>query len=108
MIIFFITTFLIIWFNTEAFVEYIHLTKLPIFKINEYISAKSTDCSLTYHIFLLSKYDCFFVRLITCPICTCMWICIFLTVTTFISILQMPMLFILSLLLYFIFNKIST
>jgi len=56
---------LIIWFNTEAFVEYSHLLKLKWFKVNDYLIAKESDFTLTYHSYLLQKHNNFFTRLIT-------------------------------------------
>jgi hypothetical protein len=63
------TFLLVIWFNTEAFVEYSHILKLKWFKIYDYLNAKETDFTLTYHSYLLQKHNSFFTRLITCPFC---------------------------------------
>ncbi len=49
------TFLLVIWFNTEAFVEYSHFLKLKWFKVNDYLNAKETDFTLTYHSYLLQK-----------------------------------------------------
>ena len=98
---------LIIWFNTESFVEYSHLLKTKWFKVNDYLIAKETDFTLTYHSYLLQKHNSFFVRLITCPFCLNFWL---ILVGKFIfgySFLEIPTIYVTSLITYFIFNKLS-
>jgi hypothetical protein len=106
--IFFITTILVIWFNTDAFVEYMQLLRINFFKIKQYIEAKQKDCTLTYHNYLLYKHNNFFTRLITCPICLTVWLCFLLYLFTDMELSDCPMIFICSLLLYYIFNKVSS
>ena len=105
--IFLITSILIIWFNTEAFVEYVTLFRLPVVKVKEYIVAKDKDCTLTYHTFLLFNYNNFFTRLITCPICTSFWLTIIVGFFTQLSFISYPALFICSLYLYELYNKLT-
>ena len=106
-LILFVTSFLILWFNTESFVEYFSLLRANLFKTNEYLAAKQSDCTLTYHTFLLKKYNCFFTRLITCPICVTAWWCILLFVVFNFYLIELPVIFIFSLVLYYLFLKIS-
>lgn len=105
-IIFLNTFLLVIWFNTEVFVEYFKFTR-NIFKIDEYIQAKPSDFSLTYHSFLLQKYNCFFTRLITCPLCFNFWTTLLFTVVFNYPLILIPTIYILSLLVYFVFTKLS-
>ncbi len=105
-IIFLNTFLLIIWFNTEAFVEYFKFTR-NLFKIEQYILDKPKDFSLTYHSFLLKEYNCFFTRLITCPLCFNFWMTILFVLVFNQSMISVPLIYILSLLLYFIFTKLS-
>jgi len=105
--IFFITSLLIIWFNTEAFVEYSRLLHLPYVKTKEYLIAKEKDCTLSYHTFLLLNYNNFFTRLITCPICTSVWLSIIVGMFTQLSFICYPVLFICSLYLYELYNKLT-
>jgi hypothetical protein len=106
--IFFLALILILWFNTEVFVEYCNLLRLPFFKTKQYIEAKKQDCSLSYHTYLLSRHNCFFVRLITCPICFNFWMCLLLYIfSDYMYLEEFPFIFISSLLSYFIFNKLS-
>lgn len=76
--IFYITLILLIWFKTEAFVEYskqFHLDS--VFKIKEWEVFKNTmDASTSYHTYLRFKYPNFLIKLITCPICLCIWLTI--------------------------------
>ncbi len=65
---------LLVWFRTDAWVEYcrlFHLNCLSDYKgfDREY----KQDVSLTYHIFLRRFHNNFFVRMITCPICITIW-----------------------------------
>jgi len=71
---------LIIWFNTEAFVEYAKYIPIlrDIFLINKYINSKLTIQNLKYLDFLVMEKNCFFTRLISCPICVNTWTNIFL------------------------------
>jgi hypothetical protein len=106
-IIIFLNAFLLVlWFNTEVFVEYFKLTG-NLFKIKEYILDKPNDFSLTYHSFLLKKYNCFFTRLITCPLCFNFWITLLFTIVFNYEFILIPTIYILSLLIYFIFTKLS-
>lgn len=105
--IFLITTILIVWFNTDAFVEYATIFRLPLVKIKEYLQAKNKDCTITYHNFLLFNYNNFFVRLITCPICTSIWLSLILDIMKNYKLNDFPILFICSLLLYKMYNLLS-
>lgn len=98
---------LIIWFNTEAFVEYSHLLKLKWFKINAYLTAKDSDFTLTYHSYLLQKHNSFFTRLITCPFCLNFWLILIGKFIFGYSFIEIPTIYVTSLITYFIFNKLS-
>ena len=72
----FVALFLLIWFKTEAFVEYaklIHISKF--FKIELYEEMKNNGADMSYHEFLLEHFNMFGTRLITCPICVSTWLC---------------------------------
>lgn len=106
-IIFLFTMLLVIWFNTEAFVEYSHLLKIKWFKVKDYLIAKETDFTLTYHSYLLQKYNSFFTRLITCPFCLNFWLILLGKFIFGYSFLEIPTIYVTSLITYFIFNKLS-
>lgn len=66
---------LLIWFRTEAWVDYtrlFHLNFLSFYK--DYDAKQYQDVTLTYQIYLRRFHNCFFVRLITCPICVAVWL----------------------------------
>ena len=71
---------LVIWFNTEAFVEYSKYIPIirNIFLINRYINLKFKLPDLKYLDFLVMEKNCFLTRLISCPICVNTWINILL------------------------------
>lgn len=106
--LFLIVSVLIIWFNTEAFVEYSRLLHLPLVKVKEYLAAKEKDCTLSYHTYLLFNYNNFFTRLITCPICTSFWLSIIIGICADLNFIDYPILFILSLYLYEAYNKLTS
>ncbi len=70
-----------LWFNTNAFIEYCEIFCLgDVFKSKEYFDFNvENESSLHYTHFLKINYDCFFIRLITCPQCLCLWLNLSLT-----------------------------
>jgi len=69
---FIITTILFIWFNTDAFIEYLKLFKLDFFII-DYLK-NSNGLTFPQYIFLKRpQYDSsiikFLIKLISCPVC---------------------------------------
>jgi len=96
---------LLIWFRTEAWVEYtqfFHLDFLSSYK--DYNEKKSKDITLTYLHYLRMYHDCFFIRLVTCPICLSIWIGIISSL--FIGITAVPTVIIGGLLLFVIIDKL--
>lgn len=69
-----ISVALLVWFQSNAFVEYcelLHLTKL--FYLSDYLQMVKEGATLSYLDFLVEFHNSFFVRLITCPICVSVW-----------------------------------
>jgi len=67
--------FLLIWFRSDAYLEYCRLFKLNFISFyKDYDEKKKNDVSLTYHDYLRQYHDCFFTKLITCPICAAVWL----------------------------------
>lgn len=65
---------LLIWFRTDAWLEYTRLLRLNFLSQYKDFDAKyKEDVSLTYNTYLRRYHDCFAVRLITCPICQAVW-----------------------------------
>ena len=97
---------LIIWFRTEAFVEYCHLLGLDsLCDYRGYNDEKKNDVRLTYHDYLLRFHHGFLTRLLTCPICMSMWITIFMCVIT-LSALHIPVVMVGGLTIYLIIDKL--
>lgn len=93
-----IALILLIWFRTDAWLEYtrlFHLNFLSFYK--DYDLKYKEDTSLTYLLYLRRDHNCFFVRLITCPICLSVWMGIPLA---FISVAIVPACIVLGLLLF--------
>ena len=80
----FIIFSLLVWFDTDAFVEYASL--LPknlrdILKIDEY-KMVSQDGNISYPDFLLEYHNSFFTRLLSCPICLSTWLGLLTSIST--------------------------
>ena len=73
---FLVAVLLIVWFKTNAFIEYAEvlglggLFSLSLFKEKR----KNHPNGLTYLNYLLIYQSSFIIRLITCPICLCIWL----------------------------------
>jgi Protein of unknown function (DUF1360) len=102
---FFVALFLLIWFKTEAFVEYCRLFRLTrFFKVAEYLEVMKADASFSYPMFLVEYYNSFLTRLLSCPICTSVWIG--LALGHFTGWLLMPAVTIFGLVIYSVLVKI--
>ena len=104
-----VASILVIWFKTEAFIEYFKLFKLTrLFKIKDYLDYKKSNPSMEYIDYLIVKHNCFFTKLITCPYCINFWLSLLaiLLFGTF-SFTNLGMVYIFSLIFYFLINKIS-
>jgi len=72
------------WFRTDAWLEYakmLHLDRIAFYK--DFEEKQKTNVVLTYHLYLRLHRNCFFVRLITCPICLAVWLGILIGLFTF-------------------------
>lgn len=69
---------LIIWFKTDAFIEYGRLFGLSKrFKFKEFQDKKLVEpYLLTYPQFLRITYSNFFTRMVSCPLCLSVWMAI--------------------------------
>jgi len=75
---------LIVWFKTDAFLEYVKLFRLSkLFKVDKFEKEKLQDFELNYHLYLRKYHNNFFTRLITCPICLSVWLCLPILFYTF-------------------------
>ena len=96
-----ITLVMLIWFNSDAFVEYAKLVGgARFFGVTEYEEQQEKSASLDYHGYLLEYKDSFFVRLITCPLCFSVWLSAALTFVVTDELLLLPVCNVASLILY--------
>lgn len=76
-----VACFLLIWFKSEAWIEYcrlFHLNKISFYK--DFDQKKKNDVTLTYHGYLNQYHTSFIVRLLTCPICSSIWVSILISI----------------------------
>jgi len=103
----FIVVVFLMWFNSDFVVEYGKLFGLKkLLRVEDYKEAqRNTPVPLAYPLFLKMKYDNFFIKLITCPICLSVWLSIvlglFYQIYSFI-----PVICVMSLILYGIIRKL--
>jgi len=100
-----ISILLLIWFRTDFLIEYcrlFHLNRIAFYK--DFDAKYKEDVSLTYITYLRRYHDCFFVRLITCPICLAVWLGIIFSLFT--SITFLPLYIIGGLLIFTIIDRL--
>ena len=88
---------LLIWFQTNAFVEYARLFGFKKFLKNY---EEDEQMGISFPDYLLMTRNCFFFRLISCPICLCAWLSLS-TLFVRCSVYTFSGIFYLSLFLYF-------
>lgn len=65
-----VITLLVLWFKTEAVVEYFYM--LP--TVKKYLLDRDSNPELTFISYLSITYNSFFTRLIACHYCLCVWL----------------------------------
>jgi hypothetical protein len=101
-----LAVFLLIWFRTEAFVEYCRLFKLKcICYYEDYDNKKKEDARLTYLNYLLKYHNNFFTRLYTCPICVSVWVSLLFSIIV-LQLYLCPVIIIGGLLLYALIDNL--
>jgi len=98
--------FMLVWFRTNAFVEYMVLFRLSrFFHISEYEDIRKQGYDGNYVEFLFTYFNSnFIVRLLSCPICLSFWISMLLSV--FIGLHSAWLCAPLILFFYLLFNKL--
>lgn len=98
--------FMVVWFRTNAFVEYLSLLELSrFFHVGEYETIKNDGYGGNYVDFLLEYYGTsFIVRLLGCPVCLSFWLGVGLTLFAGLSAgcVATPLM----LFFYLLFNKL--
>jgi len=101
-----ISILLLIQFKTEGWLEYCKLFRLNEFSFYEdYELKKSNDVTLEYLDYLRQYHNCFFTRLITCPICVAIWLGIIAGIFT-LSLIETPIFIIGSLIIFGVIDKL--
>ncbi len=97
---------LVIWFRTEAYVEYCRLFRLNFLSYyQDYDAKKKNDVSLKYHGYLKQYHNCFITRLLTCPVCVAMWLAILIGIL-FWTLPLIPITFVGGLILFGIVDRL--
>lgn len=97
---------LLVWFKTEAFVEYVKLIGLKnFFFVKDYEAHKDVMFDISYAEYLKKYKSGFVTRLIGCPICLSVWLAPILAVTIS-SIALWPLINILGLIIYGFLNRL--
>ena len=105
IVICFIALNLLIWFRTDAWLEYTRLFRLNWLSYYKDFDAKyKEDVSLTYMKYLRMYHNCFMVRMITCPICQAVWWGIGWGILT--ALYMIPIYIIFGLLLFLIVDRL--
>ena len=100
-----ISLILTVWFRSDAWLEYTRIFKLDFLsKYRTYDAALIKDPLLEYHDFLRKYYNCFFIRLITCPVCFATWLGLIFGYFTYISFF--PIYTIMGLIIYLIIDRL--
>lgn len=97
-----ISLILFVWFKSNAFVEYCSLFRFKkLFYIKDFDKQREINPDLSYSDYLVIYRDSFFSRLISCPLCSSMWLGILFYFIHF-QFLLLPTTIVLGLLIYFL------
>jgi len=96
---------LLVWFHTDAFLEYLKLVKLGfLFRVNKYYEYKKINPDISYIDFLAIKNPNFFSKLFSCSYCLCFWVTLISSIL-FNNIIILPLVYMISIVIYNIFKK---
>lgn len=102
-----ISLLLLIWFRSDAWVEYCRLFRFDSISFyKDFDEKKHQDVSLTYHIYLRRYHNCFFIRMITCPICFGVWFGILACLYQLIAVVHIPLVVLASLFIYGLIDRL--
>ena len=98
---------LAIWFKSDAFQEYVKFFHADrFFLIHDFEKKQKKDLSIDYHSYLLRYHNGFFIKLITCPICSSVWLTLVFCFM-FDNFVAFPIANSIALITFYIFNKLS-
>ncbi len=97
---------LLVWFKSDAFVEYAKLFRVQnFFFVPLFEKEREKDPSLDYLGYLSLHHECFFVKLINCVLCLGFWLALFISLHLG-DLLYLPLIYIGGLILYGITAKV--
>tara|TARA_Y100001973_G_C5189874_1_gene330256 strand:- start:1706 stop:2047 length:342 start_codon:yes stop_codon:yes gene_type:complete len=98
---------LVIWFKSDAFIEYSGIIGASkFFLIDDFKEKQKSDLTLDYLGYLATYHSSFFIKLITCPICLSVWVTLALCLTIDNLIIH-PVCNSFALITFYLFSKIS-
>ena len=102
---------LIIWFQTNAFIEWVKLLRVgKFFKSDEYDKYSEEELDpVTYPYFLLLKQNSFFNKIISCPYCLNVYLCLLMfgPLSQYISWWYFSVTYIVSICIYFVVKRLE-
>jgi hypothetical protein len=104
----FVTTFLVLWFETNVVVEYVNFFHLGgSIDVCEYDDYELDGKCKNYPEYLLVRYPSFYTKLISCPYCIGFWSTVICCIFLGLPFVSWAMIYILSLLVYLSMCKLS-
>ena len=101
-----VSSILIIWFDTNAFVEYASMFEFQDSLFIEDYKNKSKDAvGLSYPLYLAAYRNCFVSRIVSCHVCLALWLSVF--ACFYWSITATFVVFVASLIIYRILSKLK-
>jgi hypothetical protein len=82
VIVTFIVLIMLVWFKSEAIIDWGNLFGLYDFlKIGAFYDMKRelAPADISYPLFLRHRYNNFITRMLACPICSCIWLSFYFT-----------------------------
>lgn len=103
-----ITSILVVWYLTSAFIEYAAMFGLSKFllveRYKEYLDS-SSNYETTYPQFLKIHSDSFLFKILECHFCLALWLAIICCIK--IGFVYLPVLYLISILQFLIIKKVS-
>jgi len=105
IISFFNTLVLLVWFQTNAFIEY--FGKFPFISkvVDNFNKMNQAGLSTSFTSFLALNYNSFIIRLITCPYCLNFWMT--LVTSFFVGYKFFALIYVISLIYYMLILKLN-
>lgn len=100
-----INLILLVWFKTNAFVEYVNLFKLnKLFRVDKFLEYKKINIEIDYVTFLMIKNPNFITKLVSCTYCFNFWLSLS-SCFLFKNIIYLPIIYMASILSFLILEK---